>query len=135
MSKPQHVHVIDGKIVAFDEATCPICHPELVQQRQASKLPRVYRKGNTVIVQVSKGIMSTTTYWAEGNALLHSVRRIQRDANGRVIRGQDGNPLWTQLTMRMSIAIAKEYIGELAKLISDIEKQNVQQTSDVPQRG
>ena len=135
MSKPQHVHVIDGKIVAFDEATCPICHPELAQQRQASRLPRVYRKGNTIIVQVSKGIMSTTTYWAEGKAILHSVRRIQRDANGRVIRGQDGNPLWTQLTMRMSIAIAKQYVTELSKMINEIESQDNPQPANIPQRG
>jgi len=135
MSKPQHVHVIDGKIVAFDEATCPICHPELAQQRQASRLPRVYRKGNTIIVQVSKGIMSTTTYWAEGKAILHSVRRIQRDANGRVIRGQDGNPLWVQLTMRMSIAIAKEYVTELSKMINEIESQDNPQPANIPQRG
>ena len=135
MSKPQHVHVIDGKMVVYDEKTCPICHPELAQQKQQTSLPRVYRKGNTIIVQVSKGLMSTTTYWAKGNALLHSVRRIQRDANNRVIRGQDGNPLWVQLTMRMSIAIAKDYVAELSKLINDIEKQTVQQVSNVPQRG
>ena len=135
MSGSQHVHVIDGKIVAFDEATCPICHPELVQQRQQSTLPRVYRKGDTIIVQVSKGIMSTTTYWAEGKAILHSVRRIQRDANGRVIRGQDGNPLWTQLTMRMSIAIAKQYVTELSKMINEIESQDNPQPANIPQRG
>jgi len=134
MSKPQHIHVIDGKMVAYDEKTCPICHPELAQQTQQTTLPRVYRKGNTIIVQVSKGLMSTTTYWAKGNALLHSVRRIQRDANNKVIRGQDGNPLWIQLTMRMSISIVKQYIAELAKLVNDIEKQTVQQTSNIPQR-
>ena len=134
MSKPQHIHVIDGKMVAYDEKTCPICHPELQQQKQQTTLPRVYRKGNTIIVQVSKGLMSTTTYWAKGNALLHSVRRIQRDANNKVIRGQDGNPLWIQLTMRMSISIVKQYIAELAKLVNDIEKQTVQQTSNIPQR-
>jgi len=135
MSKAQHVHIIDGKVVAYDEATCPICHPELQQQRQQSTLPRVYRKGNTIIVQVSKGLMSTTTYWAKGNALLHSVRRIQRDANNRVIRGQDGNPLWIQLTMRMSIAIAKQYVTELSKMISEIESQSNPQPANIPQRG
>jgi len=135
MSKSQHIHVIDGKAVAFDEATCPICHPELAQQAQQSVLPRVYRKGDTIVVQVSKGLMSTTTYWAKGNAILHSIRKMQRDKNGNVIRGQDGNPLWVQLTMRMSIAIVKQYITELSKMVNEIETQNNPQNIEVPQRG
>jgi len=135
MSKPQHVHIIDGKAVAFDEATCPICHPELVQQTQQSILPRVYRKGDTIVVQVSKGLMSTTTYWAKENAILHSIKRMQRDKNGNIIRGQNGNPLWVQLTMRMSIAIAKEYVTELSKMLNEIETQNNPQSTEVPQRG
>ena len=130
----QHIHLIDGKQVTYDIDKCPICHPELTAQAPPTKdvLPRCYRKHDTIVCQVSKGLMSTTTYWAKGNAILHSVRKIQRDAQGKVIVGSDNNPLWMQLTMRLSIAIAKMYRDELTKLIADVEKR--QESSTVPQR-
>ena len=130
----QHVHVIDGKQVTYDDKTCPFCHPELAVPTPPTKevLPRCYRKHDTIVCQVSKGLMSTTTYWAKGNAILHSVRKIQRDAQGKVLVGADNKPLWMQLTMRLSIAIAKIYRDELTKLIADVEQQ--QAGSTVPQR-
>ena len=130
----QHIHLIDGKQVAYDIDKCPICHPELTVTAPPTKdvLPRCYRKHDTIVCQVSRGLMSTTTYWAKGNAILHSVRKIQRDAQDKVLVGADNKPIWQQLTMRLSIAIAKIYRDELTKLIADVESQ--QTTSTVPQR-
>lgn len=135
MSSGTHIHLIDGKQISYDNATCPICRPEAPPEPAPTLLPRCYRKGNTIVTQVSKGLMSTTTWWTKENMLLHSVRRIQRDGQGNVLRGADNMPLWQQLTMRISIAIAKEYITELSKLVSDMEKQTPAKPSNVPQRG
>lgn len=130
----EHVHVIDGRQVTFPIDTCPICHPELnVPKSTGAKVyPRCYTKGNTIVTQASAGLMSTTTWWAEGNAMLHSVRRITRDGQQKVLIGSDGKPLWTQLTMRLSLAIAKMYRDELSKLIHTAE--NEPKPSDAPER-
>ena len=135
LSSGTHIHLIDGKQISYDNATCPICRPEAVSEKAPTVLPRCYRKSNTIVTQVSKGLMSTTTWWTKENMLLHSIRRIQRDGQGKVIRGADNNPLWQQLTMRISIAIAKQYITELSKLVSDMEKSPQKASSNVPQRG
>ena len=136
-----HTHVIDGKTVTYPNDRCPLCHPELYANRnQRRKLPRVYRKGNTVIVQVSRGTMSTTTWWNQGNCFLHSVRKMARDRNGNVIRDGQGRPLWNEQTMRITMPLAKQYISELSKLINELESATYK-TADgnvittIPQRG
>ena len=136
-----HTHVIDGKTLVYPNDKCPICHPELyANQNQGRKLPRVYRKGNTVIVQISKGTMSTTTWWSDGNCFLHTIRKMARNYNGRVIRDDQGKPIWKELTMRITIPLAKQYISELSKLINELESAtfknaNGEVVAEIPKRG
>jgi len=136
-----HTHVIDGKTLVYPNDKCPICHPELyANQNQKRKLPRVYRKGNTVIVQISKGTMSTTTWWEKGNCFLHTIRKMMRNDKGRVIRSKDGTPMWWEQTMRITIPLAKQYISELSKLINELESAtyknaNGEVKTEIPKRG
>jgi len=135
-----HTHVIDGKAYTYPDDACPICHPErFTNQSQQRKLPRTYRKGNTVIIQVSRGTMSTTTWWSNGNCFLHSVRKMARDRNGRVIRDGQGRPIWSELTMRITIPLMKQYIAELSKFINELESAtykngNGEVVSTIPKR-
>jgi hypothetical protein len=125
----QHVHVIDGKTTSFDEKTCPYCHPNGTVPSEKS-YPAVYRKGLTVVVQPSKGLMITDTYWKDKNMFLHNTQRMQHDASGKVMIGKDEKPIWQKDTMRLSIPTLEKYIMELSKLVRDIQQQN----SGVPQR-
>lgn len=134
MSVSQHIHIVDGKQVSYPNNTCPICRPETTQPSEAVKIPNCHRKGITVVVQTTKLQMSTTTWYEGGKCFLHSICRGARDGQGKLMIGQDGKPLWNQLTIRMNIAIAKEYIRELSKLISDIEKPQTEQQTTLPQR-
>jgi len=135
-----HTHVIDGKAYTYPDDACPICHPErFTNQNQQRKLPRTYRKGNTVIIQVSRGTMSTTTWWSKGNCFLHTVRKMARDRNGRVIRDGQGRPIWNELTMRVTIPLMKQYIAELSKFINELESAtyrngNGEVVSTIPKR-
>lgn len=128
-----HIHVIDGKQLSYSNDTCPICKPD-APEPQAPFVPRAYRKALTIIVQVSKGIMSTTTWWAKGECFLHSVRKVQRDAQNVVMRDNKGMPLWLQVTMRLNTSLAKEYVTELMKLIKEVENVPEPTPSNVPQR-
>jgi hypothetical protein len=128
MSVSQHIHVIDGKSVSFDEKTCPYCHPNATDKEQ-KQYPTVYRKGMTIVVQPSKGLMITDTYWSEKNVILHSTQRMQHDASGKVVIGADKLPVWQKDTMRLSMWVLEQYVMELSKLLRD-----VQQKGTVPQR-
>jgi len=128
-SKGQHVHMIDGQSVPYDNATCPLCHPELQQQKPTAE-PQVYRKGETVVVKISKGVMMTTTYWKDKNVLLHTISRMQRGADGKVLLDTGKQPLWAKTTTRLSIAVAEQFVMELSKLIRDVT-----QKASVPTRG
>jgi len=128
MTQPsRHIHVIDGKTIEYDQATCPICHPE--QQPQPTKTyPTCYRKKYTVVMQTSKGVMSTTTYWQKENCVLHSVKAMQVDASGKAMLDQDRKPIWNQQTIRLSVDVLHTFITELSKLHSDIlNAQNIPQ--------
>lgn len=130
-----HIHVIDNRQVSYPNDSCPICRPETQQQQQQMAfVPNVHRTGNTIVVQQSKGVMSTTNYWDKESVFLHSIRKIQRDADNRTMRGQDGKPLWGQLTIRMNLSLAKSYVVELSKLIAEVEKVPVSAQSSAPQR-
>jgi len=135
-----HTHVIDGRIVTYPNDKCPICHPEkFATQNEQQKLPRVYRKGNTIIIQISKGIMSTTTWWEKGDCFLHTVRKMARDKDGKVLRDGQNKPIWNELVMRMSISVAKQYIAELSGMINELESATYKtadnkEVSTVPKR-
>jgi len=126
--KGQHVHMVDGKTVPFDEATCPFCHPEKYQKSEAVE-QKVYRKGDTIVMKITKGLMVTVTYWKDKNVFLMDMQKIQRDASGKVIRGQDEMPLWAKMTVRLSTTLAQEFVFEFSKLLSEVT-----QSSSVPQR-
>jgi len=130
-----HIHVVDGKQLAYPDGKCPFCNPEAVAPKGGEFVPKCYRKGDTIVVQASRGVMSTTTFWKKGNAIMHSVRKIQRGTDGKAVLGADKQPLWLQNSMRLSIAIAKEYFMELGKLLKEIETPASPSTTDVPQRG
>jgi len=134
MAVGQHIHIVDGKQVAYPNNACPICGTAPAQPEPARMIPNVHTKGITVVVQTTKLQMSTTTWYGKGNCFLHSIRRAQRDSAGKLMIGTDGRPLWNQLTIRMSVAIAKDYIRELSKLISDVEKPQTVPPTTVPQR-
>lgn len=125
---PQHIHTIDGKPVAFDERTCPYCHPNATP-KELKAYPTCYRKGNTVILQPSNNLMITDTYWADKNVVLHNTQRMQHDAQGRVVIGTDQKPVWQKDTMRLSIPLLEQYIMELSKLVRDVT-----QKTNIPQR-
>lgn len=124
----QHVHNIDGKVLTFDNETCVYCHPERLQQ-PAPAQPSVYRKGNTVVVKVSKARMITDTYWGDKNVILHTISQMARDTAGKVLVDSDKNPIWNKMTVRLNMTMAQQYVMELSKLI-----QSVQQKLDIPQR-
>jgi len=138
MSSGAHIHVVDGKSVAYPNDACPICKPELAQQ-QAGRIPNVHRKGMTVVMQIAKSQMSTTTWYAKESCFLHSLRKMQLDSQNKVIRDSQGKPLWTQLTMRINIPLMKEWIVEVEKMMKELETAPApapqQTTPTVPQRG
>jgi len=131
---PSHIHVVDNRQISYPNDKCPICRPEVAQEQQAQAIPNVHTKGQTVVMQVSKGQMSTTTWWAEGKCFLHSVRHISRSADNKVIRGSDGNPVWTQLTMRINIPLMIEYMLQVSTIIKQLETSQPVPATQVPQR-
>jgi hypothetical protein len=121
-----HTHTIDGKILSFDDNTCPYCHPEKAQQtpqEQKEVLPRTYRKGGTVVLKISRVTVVTTNYYQKENSFLQSVERIMRDQQEKVILGQDQKPLWDKVTVRIPMHIAKEWLMLLSTLVSESETQ------------
>ena len=123
-----HTHVIDGKLVTFDDATCPICHPELPQQQQKQRTatqPTVYTKGHTVVLKISRATVMTLNYWSEGNAFLLTISRMLRDQNGRALRDEKGQPKWHKLTVRMNKTILQQFLTEASKLINTLNQQTV----------
>jgi hypothetical protein len=78
--------------------------------------------------------MSTTTWWKEGGVFLHSVRKMLRDNDEHVILGADEKPLWNDLTIRMNIPMAKDYLNALAVLLADVQTLPQQPTTEAPTR-
>lgn len=116
---PSHIHVIDGKSLTYPNNNCPICSPQTQQTREVQFVPKVYRKGDTIVMQTSKGVMSTTTWWAQGNAFMHSARKMLRDASGKVQIGADKFPLWNEISIRVSVPMMRQYVTELTRLLQD----------------
>jgi hypothetical protein len=135
MSNGMHIHIIDNKQVSFPNNNCPICGTAVPQPQAGAKIPNVHRKGNTVVLQITKLQMGTVTWYQKGNALLMSLRKASRDNQGKLLRGQDGRPLWNQITIRVTIPLMKEFTAEISKLMSDIESTPTYTQSTVPQRG
>jgi len=133
-SVPSHIHVIDNRQVSYPNNACPICRPETVQPSTEGKIPNVHRTADTIVYQASKLQMTTTNWYAEGNCFLHSIRRAQRDSNNKLMIGSDGKPLWNQLTIRINMALMKDYINEVLKLMKDVESGTLSTKTQVPQR-
>lgn len=127
-----HIHVIDNKQITYPNATCPICHPEQAQVSTPAEkevLPRVYRKGSTVVVKLSKGVVLTVGWWSEGTAYLLGISKMARDAQKRVMIDQNKLPIWNKTTVRLSTTTLNDFIMELSKLVSD-----TQASTEVPTR-
>lgn len=119
-----HIHQLDGKPISYPNGQCPICNPKEAGQPQTTPtevLPRVYRKGNTIVTKISKGTMATVTYWVKGKAYLMSISHMARDQADNVIRGSDGNPVWNKSTVRLSPQILKDFLFETDMMYHEIE--------------
>jgi len=129
MSKTAHIHVIDGKQIAYPDGQCPFCNPQVTAPQQQVTVPTVYRKGNTVVLKISKGTMGTTTYWTKENSYLMSFKRLVFGTDRKVVRDNTGKPVWNNITMRVNADLLKQFIKELSSLINDMESG-----TGVPQR-
>jgi hypothetical protein len=121
-----HTHTIDGKVISFDDKDCQICHPEQQgqpEQKEKEVLPRVYRKGETVVLKISKMTNATLTWWPEGKLYLMTVQRMLTDADGKIVFGSDNNPVWTKLTIRLTNVLLQNFLHEASTLYSEIENQ------------
>ncbi|RLG72878.1 MAG: hypothetical protein DRO23_09795 [Thermoprotei archaeon] len=126
-----HTHSIDGKLLTFPDDTCPICHPELVKQPkpETPKAPTVYRKGNTVVLKLSRFSIATLTYWTEKDLYLLSITKVLRDANGKIVRDNEGNLMWNKATLRLNRTLLKDWITQLSSFLTDTT-----QNTNIPQR-
>ena len=126
-----HTHVIDGKMLTFDDETCPICHPELVKQPKTKtpKAPTVYRKGNTVVLKLSRYSIATLTYWTEKDLYLLSITKVLRDTNGQIVKDNQGQLMWNKATLRLNRELLSNWITELSKILKDTT-----QNTNIPQR-
>jgi len=134
LSSAMHIHVIDNKQVYYPNDNCPICGTSTSNSQQKAFVPNVHRKGNTIVLQTTKLQMITVTWYQKGNAFLMSMRKATRNNEGKVMRGQDGRPLWSQLTMRINILLTKQLIAELEKLIKELETTPTYTQPEVPKR-
>jgi hypothetical protein len=127
-----HTHVIDNKVVTMEDATCPICHPELAQQQATEGqeiLPRAYRTAQTVVLKVNRVTMVTTNFYQEKKVFLQTLQSMMRDQTGKVILGQDQKPMWNKKTIRIPPKVLKEWLMELSTLVNEVES-----TTTVPAR-
>lgn len=123
-----HTHVIDGKVVSFDNANCPYCRPEIVKQQyteQQEQLPRTYIKGVTCVLKISKATMITVTYWADKQVFLVTFQRMLRTAQGEPIRDEKGDPRWTKLTTRLTTTMLQEWIHTMSELHQSLVQQQI----------
>jgi len=130
-----HIHIIDNKQVSYPNNNCPICGTAPSPAPQGQQMPNVHRKGNTVVLQVTKLQMGTVTWYQKGNAFLVSLRKASRTNEGKLLRGQDGRPLWNQITVRVNIPLMRQFITEIEKMIKEFESTPAQTQATVPQRG
>lgn len=127
-----HIHIIDGKSREFSNSNCPICGKapaDIIPSSEVVEFPKVYRKGNTVVVRLSKRNMVALTYWKDSDvySLTQSKAIVNRD--GKVVTGKDGKPLWNRMTSRMNVAVLKDFVTQISILIQDVSR-----SSNVPSR-
>jgi hypothetical protein len=123
-----HTHLIDNKVLSFDENTCPICHPEQQQQQKQEQeeiLPRVYRKVNTIVLKITKGRMLTVNYWTEGKVYLMTVQHILLKADDTAQLDKDGKAIWVKDTLRVPATILREYLSLTSILYNEVESKGV----------
>jgi hypothetical protein len=119
-----HTHNIDGKLVTFEDATCPYCHPNAQQpqqQQQQEILPRVYTKGQTAVAKLSKKQLISTTYWAKGECLLMNISNMRCTNSGVPIKDAENKVIWDKQTAKVSLTTMTEYVNEIAKLIATVQ--------------
>lgn len=121
--------MVDGKQVSYPNDDCPICGTAKKTEEKQPFIPTAYRKGNTVVTKASRFKIGTDTYWTEGKCILHSLKQVQRYADKKLMTDNEGKLVWNQITFRMSLDLAKQYVTELSKLIQDVEGGG-----NVPQR-
>jgi len=90
-----------------------------IDQQKPPEEPKVYRKGDTIVCKLSKGLMITDTYWNDKNVILHTVGRMSRDASGKVLVGADQKPIWEKNTVRLSMNLTAQYISLLNQLVTE----------------
>ena len=117
-SEKIHIHVVDGKKLAWPADLCPICNPQLLVQARQQPQPQTYIKGNTLVYKASKAVMSTLTWWREGRMFLLSLKRLRFTEDGRMERDEQGQPLWDQLTIRIPPDQMAEWIHLAGQLLN-----------------
>jgi len=130
MATPSHIHLIDGKQVAYPNDNCPICGTSKAPAQKEAFIPMVYRKGNTVVTKATRFQMGTVTYWAGKTCFLMSMKKAVRGQDGKLAVTSDKKLIWNQITFRMTKDLLKQFVTELSKLIQDVEGGG-----NVPQRG
>jgi hypothetical protein len=123
-----HTHVIDGKIVPFDDNTCPYCHPSDAQQTSKEKeeqLPRTYRKTDTIVLKITRGRLVTANYWKEGSVYLMSMQHIVTDINGNAMLDKDRHAIWDKQTVRVPVVVMGEWLMLLSTLHSEVKNQGL----------
>jgi len=127
------VRIAGGEYLSAGKAShfrIPLGISQQQQQQKETFEPKVYRKEKVVVMRISKGVMVCTTYWKDKNVLLHTIQKMQRGNDGKVILDHNQKPLWVKTTTRIPMLLAQQYVMELSKLINDFTTKN-----DVPQRG
>jgi hypothetical protein len=135
MSTGMHIHVVDGKQVQYSNNACPICGTAPLPEAERKKVPNVHRKGNTIVLQVTRLQMATITWYSKESVFLMSLRKASKSSDGKVIRDNQGRPVWTQITMRVNVPLMKNLITEIGKMVKEVETTPTYTNPTVPQRG
>jgi len=121
MASATHTHMIDGKAYTYPNNACPICKPDVTQQRDAGTQPTAYTKGNTVVLKFSKACMLTTTFWGKQKVFLMTMSSIARTADGKLIRDNANKPIWNKVTRRVPTDVLKTFVYELSVAVKNAE--------------
>jgi len=135
MSNGMHVHIVDGKQVSYPNNACPICGTTSTFKAEQRKIPNVHRKGNTIVLQVTKFQMGTITWYGKEGVFLMSLCKASRSSDGKMIRDNQGRPAWAKITVRVNVPLMKSLITEIGKMVKEVETTPTYTSPTVPQRG
>jgi hypothetical protein len=121
-----HTHVIDGKVIEFDDNTCPYCKPqdtETNKKEKAEILPRVYVKNTTIVMKLTKGQLITCNWWQEGSVYLLGCKKMLTDREGHAILNAERKVTWNEVVYRMPTTLLRAWITAISTEITNRENQ------------